>query len=138
MIDFSKVKKEHYYFSHYILDKEIKECFKCRSEVWPCEILTIIEEFELFIKKMKFNIEIANSWVNDYNIEENILNEVNEIAENINLSTDNKENIEKIDSICIQCKHLVSLHDKFGCNYDHNEDGWIYKGCICSVQSFII
>ena len=33
---------------------------------WPCDVIIILEEFELFIKKMKFNSEIVDSWIKDY------------------------------------------------------------------------
>jgi hypothetical protein len=58
MIDFAEVEKEHY--------EELKECHKCQSKVWPCEVITILDEFELFIKKVQFHSEVIDSWIKDY------------------------------------------------------------------------
>ncbi len=107
MIDFSKIRARHYPNSIHD-DNEgngVNECSACKTGVWPCEVIEVLDDFELFIKKIKFNIQIIDSWIDDYPI--------------------------KNGNSCKRCGHPFQDHGKFGCDVDHEGPDWVEKGCTC-------
>lgn len=127
MINFLEMRKQHYKVVNKILDSEVEECFTCKTEVWPCEVITVLDEFELFIKEVKFNTDIVNSWIKDYFPEDAKTEEI--------LKTAATEYIED-DSKCKLCGHLMRQHGKLGCNFDHNTPEWLELGCTCPLRVF--
>lgn len=107
MINFSKIREKHYRVTNCVQDECFDECYTCRNEVWPCEVTEILDEFELFIKKINFNQQIVDSWIKDY-------------------AVDNSAN-------CKKCSHPLKQHGKLGCNMGHNTPAWLEIGCSCSI-----
>jgi hypothetical protein len=73
MIDFNDIKKRHFLIKRplFHIDMEesnidMEECNECQSGKWPCDTLLVLDEFELFMKKIIFSVEIVNSWIKDY------------------------------------------------------------------------
>ena len=138
MIDFLEIRKQHYQFSHQMLDTEIKECFTCRTEVWPCGVIIILDEFELFIKKIKFNSDITNSWILDYVIDEDKDKELIPHAHRSGCMDWRKcdcppINEENGEAMCTTCWHPLILHGELWCNHYHDQPDWLKVGCTCSV-----
>jgi hypothetical protein len=62
MIDFNKIKQQHLKLEDM---NGMPYCDKC-TIIWPCEVITILDEFEHFIEKIKFNSKVVYSWIKDY------------------------------------------------------------------------
>lgn len=194
MINFNKIKQQHLKLED--MDG-MPYCNKC-TIIWPCEVITILDEFELFIKKMKFNAEVVDSWIKDYEVKEkfelgDVVSFINsdlpdEIGKGaiasmeplptyhlkdedgrgwINVKQNDLTMIEKHqdkelvphahrfdcnnwrtcdcppivglgqgESPCDGCGHSLSVHGKFGCNFNHhkfNKLNWLEVGCTCPI-----
>lgn len=83
MINFSEMRSRHYKITKHYFHNDVEECSTCLSGEWPCDAIKILDDFEFFIKKMKFNADVINSWIEDYTDSPNI--------ENVNDSVDVEE-----------------------------------------------